>query len=59
MQRLGKYISATIEKLLRNGVFCGGRPEDLRQLRIELRESLEMAVEDDEEEKFSTRSVPR
>jgi hypothetical protein len=32
-------------------VFCWIRFEDLRQLRIELRESLEKAVEDDGEEK--------
>jgi hypothetical protein len=51
MQRLDKHTSITIEELLVNCVFCGSVPrlynEDLRQLREELRESLETAVEDD------------
>jgi hypothetical protein len=52
MQRRGKRACITIEEMLGNGVFCWGRPtlynEDLRQLESELRESLEMPVEDDD-----------
>jgi hypothetical protein len=49
VQRRAKHTSVTIEELLENGVFCGSAPklcnEDLRQLELELRESLEMVVE--------------
>jgi hypothetical protein len=51
VQRGGKHTSVTIEELLGNGVFRGADRrlynEDLRQLRGELRESLETPVEDD------------
>jgi hypothetical protein len=51
MQRRGKRASITIEKLLGKGVFCLVRPEAIkrgsRASREELRESLEMAVEND------------
>jgi hypothetical protein len=45
-----------MELLLRDSVYCGSTPrlynEDLRQLRGEVRKSLEAAVEDDGEEKI-------
>jgi hypothetical protein len=43
-QRIGKHNDSGI---VRNCVFCGGRPEYLRQLRDELKHSLDAAVEDD------------
>jgi hypothetical protein len=56
MQRRGKHTSITIEELLGNGVYVAAAPwlynDDLRRLRIELRESPEAAVEDDGEEKI-------
>jgi hypothetical protein len=55
MQWRGKHTAITIEELLGNGVFCESAPslynEDLRQLRRELCEVLELAVEDDGDEK--------
>jgi hypothetical protein len=51
MRRQGKHASITIEELLGKGVFYVSVPriykEDLRQLREELRESLETVVEND------------
>jgi hypothetical protein len=49
MQWRGKHTSVTTEELLGNGVFCWGLLEAIQ--RGELRESLEMAVEDDGEAK--------
>jgi hypothetical protein len=52
MQRRGKQPYITIEGLLGNGVlFEAEYNEDPRQLRVELRDSLEKAVEDDGQEK--------
>jgi hypothetical protein len=47
MQLRGKHTSVTVEELLGNGVHCWGRPEDPSPAEIELKESLETAVEDD------------
>jgi hypothetical protein len=47
MQLRGKHISITIEELLGNSVFCLIRLECPRPAEKELREFLEMAVEDD------------
>jgi hypothetical protein len=50
MKHRGKHTSTTIEELFGNGVLCGSSPrlynEDLRELELELRESLESAAED-------------
>jgi hypothetical protein len=48
MQRRDKHTSITVEELLRNAPRLYN--EELSQLREELRESLETAVEDDWEE---------
>jgi hypothetical protein len=55
MQWRGKHAVIITEILLGNDISCGFVPrlynEDLRQLRREFSESLEVAVEDDGEEK--------
>jgi hypothetical protein len=55
MQWRGKHTSITIQELLANSVFCWGCTEAIQQRsqatwETELRESLEMAVEDNWEE---------
>jgi hypothetical protein len=51
MLRRGKHTCIKIEELLGNGVSFGAAPrlynEDPRPVEIELRDSLEMAVQDD------------
>jgi hypothetical protein len=59
MQRRGKHTSITVQELIGHGVFCWAGPEAIwrgsQAAGIELRESLETAVEDDWE-KMATES---